>query len=288
MVEVERAVASQNLLGEGPVWSVRDQKLYWLDISGKTIHRFDGSSADYETFSLERVIGSFAINEDGSLTLATEDGFALWDFHKQRMTMLEDNIAYDPPGRFNDGKVDRKGRFWAGTMVDEPVGVLYRMNLDGSIHAMESGIKTSNGIGWSPDNKTMYYCDSGIATIYAYDFDLEAGSITNRRVFIQFDKEKEGSSDGLTVDSEGCVWTACWDGWRVLRIDPDGKIMREIRMPVQRPTSCSFGGTNLDVLYVTSAGEGLDKQQQPYAGDVFRIQTDVKGLPEPYAKIRFA
>lgn len=288
MYEVERLLPIQNRLGEGPVWNIQDHCLYWIDISGRAFFKLDPAAGSQTTYELERVVGSFAFNHDGKIIMATEHGLGLWDFASQRMSMLTDNIAYQPAGRFNDGKIDRKGRFWAGTMQPEPEAHLYRLDLDGSVQIVESGITTSNGIGWSPDNKTMYYCDSGPATIYAYDFDLESGTISNRRVFAQFDREREGTSDGLTVDSEGCVWTACWDGWRVLRIDPDGKIMREIKMPVQRPTSCIFGGPNLDELFVTSAGEGLDKQQQPYSGDLFRIQTDVKGLPEPTAQIRFA
>jgi L-arabinonolactonase len=290
MYEVEHIEPVQNILGEGPWWSVSEQRLYWIDITGKAFFRLNPATGEIETFELELVIGSMAPNSDGRIIMATEDGLALWDYESRRMTVLTDNIAHQPEGRFNDGKVDRRGRFWAGTMAPQPTGYFYKVELDGSVHQMERGIKTSNGLGWSPDNTIMYYCDSGPATIYAYDFDIDAGTLSNRRIFRKFDRPNEGTSDGLTVDAEGYLWVAFWDGWRVVRFSPDGEIDREIKMPVQRPTSCIFGGPDLDILYVTSAREGLseaDMAGQPLAGGLFRIQTDVKGLPEPVANIKF-
>jgi sugar lactone lactonase YvrE len=148
---------------------------------------------------------------------------------------------------------------------------------------METGVHISNGIGWSPDGETMYYTDSPRQVIYAYDFEPGSGAISNRRVFVRT-PESEGVPDGLAVDSEGCVWSARWDGWRVTRYDPEGQVEREIRLPVARPTSCAFGGENLDELFVTSAWIDVDEQarrEQPHAGDLFRIRTGVRGQAEP-------
>jgi sugar lactone lactonase YvrE len=151
------------------------------------------------------------------------------------------------------------------------------------LQIMETGLTISNGIGWSPDNKTMYFTDSMPRTIYAYDFDPITGAIENRRSFIHTPDEP-GVPDGLTVDSEGFIWSARWDGWKITRYDPDGKLEREIEVSAQRPTSCTFGGPDLDELYVTSASVGMDwmdRVKQPAAGNLFRIRVDVKGLPEP-------
>ena len=188
--------------------------------------------------------------------------------------------------RFNDGAVDRQGRFWAGTMGGgDPVGALYRLDQDQSIRTMVTDIKISNGLGWSPDNKTMYYADTGYRTIWAYDFDPATGAIENRRDFAAVpEKEGDGAPDGLTVDSEGCVWSARWGGWKIVRYDPAGKIEREVAIPAERITSVMFGGPTLEDLYVTSAridfDEKTDNANQPHAGGLFRLQPGVRGLPE--------
>src|SRR5262249_13206447 len=156
--------------------------------------------------------------------LATRSGIGFYDFEK--LTLLENNAAYLPPARFNDGKLDRQGRFWAGTAPGEqPLGHLYRMDKNGDVTVMESGIRISNGMGWSPDNTVMYYSDSGgTGIVYAYDFDANSGEIANRRVFLP-PTGTEAVVDGLTVDSEGCIWCAYWDGWRIARYAPDGRLL---------------------------------------------------------------
>ena len=279
MYEVEHLVNINNSLGEGPLWNVKEQKLYWIDILEKKFFTYDPHINQHKTFTLNGTPGCLAFHESGKLLFATEKGFAIWD--GDRFSHLRDNTAYQPANRFNDGAVDRRGRFWAGTSSDDPVNSLYRLDNDGDVTIMERDIYISNGIGWSPDNKTMYYSDSGGGGhVFAYDFDLDSGTIENRRVFIK-PGGTDAVADGLTVDSEGCLWIAFWDGWKVARYDPDGQLIAEIRMPVQRPTSCNFGGTNLDELYVTSAAVGMDLTEQPQAGDLFRIAAGVKGLPEP-------
>lgn len=187
-----------------------------------------------------------------------------------------------PDGRFNDGKCDALGRFWVGTMdknVTEPIGELYRFDLQLKPTKMDNGFTISNGISWSPDNKTMYFADSPARKIYAYDFDLAQGAIANRRVFAAFD-ETPGRPDGCTVDSEGFIWSARVRGGRIDRYDPAGKIERSIVMPVSRPTSLVFGGPSMETLFVTTSTLTLtteDLTKQPYAGAIFAIETGIKG-----------
>ena len=278
--EVEHLLSLGNELGEGPMWSVDEQVLYWVDIFAGNIHRMKPGTSGYETFPVGAPVGSMGFRQGGGFILALKDGLYFWDTDNRPPQFLTNPEADKPHVRFNDGAVDRKGRFWTGTMDDNGKSCLYRYDPDGGISVRETGIMCSNGIGWSPDNTTMYYSDSQRFTIYAYDFDLESGDIANRRVYL---RPEQGEPDGLTVDSEGCVWAAMWDGWRVDRLDPDGKLITSIPMPVQYPTCPMFGGPNMDELFITSAWTAMGKErrhEQPLAGDLFHIQTDVKGIPE--------
>jgi L-arabinonolactonase len=281
--EVERILPVQNRLGEGPLWSVDESALYWVDIDGHCFHRYWPATKSVERYETEVAVGVLRLRAGDGLVMATRDGFAFWDWQTQSLTFVADPEADKPESRFNDGGMDRRGRFWAGTMGAGATSSLYRLDPDLSVHTMDTGISVSNGIGWSPDNRTMYYTDSPLRVIYAYDYDIATGAITNRRPLVHT-PEEEGVPDGLAVDSEGFIWSARWDGWRIARYDPTGKLEREIRMPVQRPTACAFGGAGLNELYITSASVGIGdeaKKSQPFAGDVFRVVTDVKGLPEP-------
>jgi len=288
-MHVETVVAAQNILGEGPLWSVRQQAFYWVDIEGQAFFRLklkrdSDSAGEVERFPLEQRIGALALTDSDDLLLALDGGLARWDAARGAVRWLMENMAYKLPNRFNDGKMDRRGRFWVGTMSQQPENSLYRLDPDGSVHEMETGIMISNGIGWSPDNRTMYYSDSGAGVVYAYDFDLDSGTISNRREFLRSDGDA-GVADGLTVDAEGFIWSAFWDGWRVARFSPEGEQVLEIPMPVQRPTSCAFGGGSLGELYITSASIDLsddERARQPRAGDLFRVRLQgVRGLPEP-------
>lgn len=171
-------------------------------------------------------------------------------------------------------------------MSSRPENSLFRLGADGSIRRMESGIIVSNGLGWSPDNRTFYYTDSEARVIFAYDFDPLSGDIANRRVFADIPNAiDEGIPDGLAVDVDGCIWSARWGGWKVVRYDPQGRILEEIAMPVEFPTSCAFGGPDLEDLYITSAWIEVkpeDRVHQPLAGDIFRLKAGVRGFPEPY------
>jgi L-arabinonolactonase len=281
MTEVEHFLSIHNRLGEGPLWHPDEGALYWVDIDAGCYYCMDPDDDSPRRFDVGLPVGCLAFRQKGGLVAGTQKGLAFFDPEKETLTPIVDPEAHMPETRFNDGAVDRQGRFWAGTLGRSGGCGLYRLDPDLSLHTMETGISVSNGTGWSPDNRTMYYTDSGPRVIYAYDFDPATGAIANRRPFVD-DQDEPGVPDGLTVDSDGFVWSARWDGWKIVRYDPRGKVEREIPMPVQRPTACIFGGPDLDELYITSASVGLDaaaKQQQPLAGDLFRLKTEVKGMP---------
>lgn len=284
-MEVNLAYRSEDMLGEGPVWVSEEQALYWVDIERPVLQRWHPQSGDYTRWQMPNQIGCFALREQGGAVVALRTGFAFLDFERDLVIPLIDPEADKPFTRFNDGKVDRHGRLWAGTMDDEFAryrGGLYCLDPDGSCRQIKTGIGISNGLGWSPDNRVMYYTDSAKHTIWAYDFDLENGEISNQRVFAR--TPADYVPDGLTVDAEGYLWSAKWDGWKVVRYAPDGSVDREVHMPVQRPTSCTFGGSDLKQLFITSASTGLTEpelQNQPLAGCVFVFNTDIPGIAEP-------
>lgn len=283
MEQVQRLLHLNNRLGEGPVWNVNERALYWVDIDGHRFYRYHPATGAQEHFDVGQPIGVLRFRKSGGLVMALRDGLAFWDAQTPSLRFIANPEPGKPQARFNDGAVDRLGRFWAGTLAPGATSRLYRLDPDLSLHTMETGITVSNGIGWSPDNRTMYFTDSRIHMIYAYDFDLASGTITHRRAFVHT-PDDPSTPDGLTVDSEGFIWCARWGGWKVVRYDPTGKVEREIRLPVEYPTSCAFGGETLDELYITSAWTRLSEAQrkeQPAAGDIFRLKTNIKGLPEP-------
>lgn len=278
MAEVELVLDLKNKLGEGPVWNAAEGVLYWVDIQDNCFFRYDPVSGDLKRFDVGMVIGTVVVRESGGFVLALKDGFYFFDGATGEKTLLH---SPEPDNRFNDGGCDRQGRFWAGTASGEGKGALYRLDTDLSLHKMQPGIFISNGIGWSPDNRTMYYTDSTPRIIWAYDFDPDTGAISNRRDFAKID-DGDAVPDGLTVDSDGYIWSCHWDGWKVRRYAPDGSIERDVPVPVQRPTSVMFGGANLDDLYITSSGNGFaDDASQPHAGGLFRLKTHVRGMIEP-------
>ena len=281
MTDVEHVLAVNCELGEGPIWNIQEQKLYWVDILQNTIHTYHPESNAHQATYFEDHVCAMGFRKSGGMVLATRKHFALWDDDLQTVEELEPDLTNN---RFNDGAVDRQGRFWAGTMnPSSPMGNLYRLNHDLTVEKMVTDVTISNGIGWSLDNKTMYFTDSPLRTIYAYDFDPETGYISNKRVFILTDDM--GVPDGLTVDSEGYIWSARYGGAKVVRYSPAGEYDREITLPVEKVTSVTLGGPDLRDLYITSAWEGYTEgelQEHPMAGDIFRVRVDVPGLPEPY------
>ncbi|MBI9046374.1 MAG: SMP-30/gluconolactonase/LRE family protein [Anaerolineaceae bacterium] len=280
---VHHVLAAQNILGEGPIWNAEHEALYWVDIVGQKINRLWPGNGKTESFEVNDQIGVIAFRENGGVIAAGARGFSYWKGGSNELEFLVDPEACKPGSRFNDGKVDRKGRFWAGTMTPQgAVSALYRLDADHTIHTIQTGITISNGIGWSLDNSIMYYVDSLKYVIIAFDFDFESGAISSRRDFVKV-TEEYGIPDGLTVDGEGYIWCAFYGGGKVTRFDPQGNIDREIAMPVSNPTSCAFGGKNYDQLYVTSAWErenDPNREQDAMAGDLFMIETGIKGLPE--------
>lgn len=289
MSALEHLLATQDMVGECPVWSIEEQALYWVDILGCRIHRYHPALGKLDTYSVDASVGSIGLRASGGLVMATGKGFATYDLTTRTTTLLSNPQADIPHMRFNDGNVDCQGRFWAGTMStipenwDKLQGNLYRLDPDRTVQAMDTGFAIINGIGWSPDNTAMYVVDSVRKAVYQYDFDPASGEIAHRRTFLDTSEEK-GVPDGLTVDQEGALWIAYWDGWKIIRYDPSRKRILQIDLPVQCPASCAFGGRDLDELYITSAWEELNDDQrasQPLAGDLFRIKTEIKGLPQP-------
>ncbi len=282
MTQAEHFLKINNKLGECPLWHPEEELLYWVDIEGECFHRYSPETGEGDTVQIGQPLGCLAFRVSAGLVLGLRDGLAFWEQQATKIDIIHNPEAGRLNARFNDGKVGPGGRFWIGTLGEDDQSCLYKLELDGSLQIMETGIQISNGIGWSPNHQIMYYTDSPRRVIYAYDFDLESGSITNRRDFVTVPGE-DGVPDGLAVDSEGFVWSAHWDGWRVTRYDPEGKIERVIYLPVQRPTSCTFGGPDLDLLFITSAWTGLsdtDRRKQPLAGDLFLVHAGVKGQKE--------
>ena len=279
------AYKSKDQLGEGPVWSPEEQALYWVDIVKAKLQRWHPESGEYRFWQLPNDIGSFALRKTGGAIVALRTGFAFLDFDSGEVSPIFDPEADLSFTRFNDGKCDRAGRFWAGTMDEEGPntrGALYRFDPNASCTLMQPGIGISNGLGWSPDNRIMYYTDSVKHQIYAFDFDFDTGTIHNQKIFAE--TPEAYVPDGLCVDAEGFVWSAKWDGWKVVRYAPDGSVDLEVQLPVQRPTSCMFGGPELRDLYITSASIGLttgELEKQPEAGCVFVVKNAGQGLPEP-------
>ena len=296
---IECVVAAGNHLGEGPVWDVEQGMLYWVDGTGRrvgnpSLWRLDPRSGKTENWSLDHDVGAMALRRDGGAVLALDDGFYMFDFDTGTLELIEKIEADQPRTRLNDGKVDRRGRFFAGGMDDkEELGLcgLWRLDADLGTHRVEDGIICSNGPCWSPDDKTFYFADTFQQTMWAYDFDIETGALDQRREFANT-RDEAGFFDGSTVDAEGCVWNALVIGGELIRYTPDGEVERRIGMPVKNVTSLIFGGDKLDEIYVTSMArvshpathEHFAVQARPQfgAGSLFRIRgLGIEGVPEP-------
>ncbi len=280
------------LLSEGPRWHEEHQELLWVDILGRQIHRgtlaADGSLDRVVTVSLDRHVGAVAPVIGGGYVVAAGPGFLFVD-EVGSVRELAQPEAGRTDVRMNDGACDAQGRFWAGTMAyDESpgAGALYRLELDGHCTTVLTGLTIANGIGWSPDGTTMYLNDSGTGCLESFRFDSGSGAITNRRTLVRSDQPRV-VPDGLTVDAEGGIWVAWWGGSAVNRYALDGSLLTSIELPVERPTSCAFGGPERATLFITTAREGLDddaRARQPDCGRVLAIRgLGVRGLPcQPY------
>ncbi len=285
-VEVRCVADVKATLGEGPVWVASEQAIYWVDIKGKRVFRLkDGEVTRWDTPCR---VGSIAPKASGGFIAGTDRGLADVDLSHTSFEVFADPERDRPHNRFNDGKVDRAGRFWAGSMDDmqkAATGALYRIDPDRTVTRVDDEYRIANGPAFSPDGRTMYDNDTQRLVTYIRDIDAE-GRPSDRRALIRHDV-KGGHPDGVTVDRDGCIWIAFWGGWCVRRFAPSGECLRTIRLPVQQPSSCAFGGADLDRLFVTSARETLgeaDLGMQPSAGGLFVLEAGVQGIAElPFA-----
>ena len=281
--EVSVMVDIRAQVGEGALWDEQAQVLYWVDIMSSALFVYDPATGQNRTYDVGQHVGTVVLRESGGVLLALANGFATYDLESGQLNILSDPESHLPGNRFNDGKCDPGGRFWAGSMAYEnqsDQGGLYRMDADFSVHRMLGGIGISNGIVWSYDKHTMYYIDSTAHTVRAFDYDNANGDISNERVVVSVPEEM-GLPDGMAIDSTGMLWVAHFGGSRVRCWDPfTGQVIDEVVLPVTQITSCAFGGEKLDTLFITSAAIGLDDAalvEQPLAGSLFAINPGVTG-----------
>lgn len=293
---VRVAVAAAALLGESPVWHPREQALYYCDIPGHQLQRFDPKRGDLRHWQFDTDVASLAPRLNGQLLLAMRDG--LWHFDPvsgERARAAEP--PYDPASeRFNDGKCDPQGRFWVGTIYEprDPPRASLSCFSHGRLERRVGGLTVCNGLAWSPDGRTIHWSDTKAHSIYAADFDGANGTLSRQRVFASFPVRQPGQAladyggrpDGAAMDAEGCYWVAMFEGQRLLRLSPDGEVVREIALPVRCPTMPCFGGPDLRTLYVTSSRQNrpaAELVEQPFAGCVLALDVDVPGLPVNFA-----
>jgi sugar lactone lactonase YvrE len=287
-LDIQCAVAGADILGEVPLWCDRTHKVWWVDVRRPALQSYDPATGAHFAIRLPDglLTGSIALREAGGFLLATQRGFFVYDPDTGEPPRFIHHPEADlPHNRLNDGKCDRRGRFWVGSMRDaqrEPEGTLYRFDPDYQATPMATGIVVPNSVAWSPDDKTMYFADTQIQIIWAYDFDIDEGRITHRRVFKDW-THQIGRPDGSTVDAEGYLWTAMVASGELVRLAPDGSVDRVIRLPVTNPTCPAFGGADLGTLFVTSHSQRLTPEQlatEP-AGALLMMDVGVKGIKEP-------
>lgn len=281
----ERVCDVTNELGEGPVWSVREACLWWVDIRGHAVFRYCPSSGTLDRFNMPTLTGAVALRAQGGLLLALKGGIHVFDPQAgslDLLTALEPELSDNRP---NEGRCDASGRFWLGTMVDlapRAGGGLYRIDAAGNCTRVMKDIWIPNSIRWSPDARTMYFSDTRMGDIWAFDFDADTGAITNRRVFVPAGSAP-GAPDGSAVDTDGGLWNVRHGAGCIVRFTPDGKCDRVINVPVSPVTACTFGGDDLSTLFITSAWQHMSaaaRKSEPDAGAVFAVETGVQGLPE--------
>jgi sugar lactone lactonase YvrE len=264
-------------LGEGPLWDKANNCILWLDITKGNIHRYNTNTGTHAYFNVGEMIGCLALRESGEFIAGLENGIAFIDTERKTVRHIA-NPEEGLNNRFNDGKCDAAGRFWAGTMAkseEEGKGNLYVMETDLSVKKKIDNVSISNGIAWSADNTTLYYINTPTNYVFAFDYNIENAEIDNQRVVIDLTHET-GYADGMTIDDEGMLWIAFYGGWRVGRYDPlTGELLTHTELPVANVTCCTFGGNDLNDLYITTAAKGLNAgelQQQPDAGKLFVIK----------------
>jgi sugar lactone lactonase YvrE len=287
------------VLGESPLWHPSEQVLYWCDIPGHKLNRYDPRGAKHRQWAFDTDVACCAPLVDGGLLLALRSGLVRFDPATGERRLLEMPLPYDPKlERFNDGKADAQGRFWVGTIYeprDPAKAALYRLD-GGQLERMAGDITVSNGLAWSPDGRTMYWSDTKAHRTFALDFERGDGDLSNRRVFAQWPTKQPnqdlftygGRPDGAATDAEGHYWCAMFEGARVLRLAPDGRVVQEIQLPVRCPTMPCFGGADLKTLYITTARENRPAEElarEPLAGCVLQVRVDVPGLPANFVRL---
>lgn len=284
--DIRIAYPSKNIVGEIPMWHPVEQCLYWVDTRRPSLQRLnaDGTAT---VWAMPSNIGSYVFRQRGGIVAGLKTGFATVDLSTGTVTPVLDPEPDMPENRLNDGRCDRRGRYWVGSRnpgTTDTTGSLYRLDPDFTCHRMDSGFIVANGMAFSPDDRTLIFGDSTAETIYRYDLDLDAGSITNKRPFLRT-HHLPWRVDGATFDAEGYYWCALLGDWSIGRFDPMGRLDRILRLPVSHPTMCNFGGPELDVLYVTSGTVFLNEEErarQPHAGALFAIHgLGVRGVAEP-------
>ncbi len=276
----------RNLLGEGPLWDESKSVLYWVDIQSSEIHEWDSKSDRHQIYKFPVRIGAIAKKTSGGFIAATEKGFANLSIPSCEIHFIGNPEEHLVDNRFNDGKCDKLGRFWAGTLNEQGIkeaAALYKLDHQGKFTKMLSNVSCSNGIAWSSDHRHMFYIDTSTRCIDVFDFDLEAGLISNRQLVLSI-PATEGIPDGMTIDQEGKLWVALWGGGKVIQVDPiQGAIIGEIKVPAKLVTSCTFGGKDFKDLFITTASVGYSEQdleEQPLAGYTFVVNTmAVAGMP---------
>jgi sugar lactone lactonase YvrE len=282
---IETFVNHRCILGEGPVWDHKNQRILWIDIVQGHIHQFTPATKTFKSFPVGEMIGSLALTDNG-IVAALESGFSFIDLENAKVDCITHPEKHIAGNRFNEGKCDPFGRFWAGSMSlaeEGTTGSVYALHHDLSVEKKIENVTISNGMAWSPDQKTFYYIDSPTLQVVSYQFDNATGSICDKKTIISFDVT-EGFPDGMTIDTEGMLWIAHWGGWKVARWDPKtGKKLLQIDLPVSQVTSCTFGGDSFEDLYITSASIRLTKEQlqkEPLAGSLFVVKNcGYTGMP---------
>ena len=270
--------------GEGPLWHPDERRLYWVDIPAGRMFRYDPATGGHEQCYEGEVVGGFTVQADGALLLFGARG-AVTIWREGRLETVVDEILDERDSRFNDVIADPEGRVFCGTMATmDHAGRLYRLDPDGTITPVLDGVRISNGLGFSPDRTQLYYTDSPTLTISVFDYDRRSGTIANRRDFVRT-PEGEGIPDGMTVDAEGAVWSARWDGGCLVRYTPQGVEERRITFPAKKVSSVIFGGDDYTDMYVTTAGGDDKAEEGPGAGALFRLRLGVRGVPEVRSRI---
>jgi D-xylonolactonase len=279
------------ITGEGPMWHPEHQLVYWVDIPNGYLYSYDPASGEHELVFEGPPIGGFTIQEDGALLLFMAKGtIAIWrpgvKVNRDLEVVLE-QVAAERNTRFNDVIADPVGRVFCGTMpTPERPAHLYRLDPDGTLTLLLDDVGLSNGLGFTPDRQGLYYTDTREHKIYLFDYDEATGSITNQRVFVEVpQQEGEGHPDGMTVDAEGNVWSARWDGYCLVQYNPEGEELQRIEFPVPKVSCVTFGGPDYTDMYVTTASADNREEEGPLAGSLFHLNLGVKGVPEFRSKI---